>query len=41
MIYTVHSRQWYRDFVLHELALRRIHARAARRRTPGRWLTVR
>lgn len=40
-IHIVHSRAWWREHVLHLLALRRLSQQSARSRTPGNWLVVR
>lgn len=45
-IHTVHSRAWWREHVLHLLALhllalRRLSQQSARSRTPSTWLVVR
>ncbi|HEY9417980.1 MAG TPA: hypothetical protein VIQ30_24740 [Pseudonocardia sp.] len=40
MIYTVHSRAWWREYALHRLAMRRLVRGSARRRTPGRWVVA-
>lgn len=40
MIYTVHTRAWWREHALHQLAVRRLSQRSARRRLPSRWVVA-